>query len=116
MQTTFKPFGENAMPPLSGHGCAIPRWAADTTQDQLVHHWDRGPQYLSIKHTERLAGAKIAPSVGSVGDFHDNALGETIKGLFKAEVIHIRGPWRNFEAVECAALERFGHGRVTKIN
>lgn len=66
---------------------------------------DRGSQYLSIKYTERLAEAKIAPSVGSVGDSYDNALAETINGLFKAEVIHRRGPWRNFEAVEYATLE-----------
>jgi putative transposase len=62
-------------------------------------------QYLSIKYTERLAEAKIAPSVGSVGDSYDNALAETINGLFKAEVIHRRGPWRSFEAVEYATLE-----------
>ena len=74
-------------------------------QDQLVHHSDRGSQYLSIKYTERLAEAKIAPSVGSVGNSYDNALAETINGLFKAEVIHRRGPWRNFEAVEYATLE-----------
>jgi transposase InsO family protein len=74
-------------------------------QDQLVHHSDRGSQYLSIKYTERLAEAKIAPSVGSVGDSYDNALAETINGLFKAEIIHRRGPWRSFEAVEYAALE-----------
>ena len=74
-------------------------------QDQLVHHSDRGSQYLSIKYTERLAEAKIAPSVGSVGDSYDNALAETINGLFKAEVIHRRGPWHSFEAVEYATLE-----------
>ncbi|MCK0096221.1 IS3 family transposase [Yoonia sp. F2084L] len=74
-------------------------------QDQLVHHSDRGSQYLSIKYTERLAEAKIAPSVGSVGDSYDNALAETINGLFKAEVIHRRGPWRSFDAVEYATLE-----------
>jgi putative transposase len=71
-----------------------------------VHHSYRGSQYLSIKHNERLAEAKIAPSVGSAGESDDNALTETINGLFKAEVIHRRGPWRNLEAVECAALER----------
>jgi putative transposase len=71
----------------------------------LVHHSDRGSQYLSIKYTERLADAGIEPSVGSVGDSYDNALAETINGLFKAEVIHRRGPWRNFEAVEYATLE-----------
>jgi transposase InsO family protein len=74
-------------------------------QDKLIHHSDRGSQYLSIKYTERLAEAKIAPSVGSVGDSYDNALAETINGLFKAEVIHRRGPWRSFEAVEYATLE-----------
>ena len=71
----------------------------------LVHHSDRGSQYLSIKYTERLADAGIEPSVGSVGDSYDNALAEMINGLFKAEVIHRRGPWRSFEAVEYATLE-----------
>jgi transposase InsO family protein len=71
----------------------------------LVHHSDRGVQYLSIKYTERLAVAGIEPSVGSVGDSYDNALAETINGLYKAELIHRRGPWRSFEAVECATLE-----------
>ena len=71
----------------------------------LVHHSDRGSQYLAIRYTERLAEAGIEPSVGSVGDSYDNALAETINGLFKAEVIHRRGPWRTFEAVEYATLE-----------
>ena len=71
----------------------------------LVHHSDRGSQYLSIRYTERLAEAGIEPSVGSVGDSYDNALAETINGLFKAELIHRRGPWRSFEAVEFATLE-----------
>jgi len=71
----------------------------------LVHHSDRGSQYLSIRYTERLYDARIEPSVGSVGDSYDNALAETINGLFKAEVIHRRGPWRSFEAVEYATLE-----------
>ena len=71
----------------------------------LVHHSDRGSQYVSIKYTERLAEAGIEPSVGSVGDSYDNALAETINGLYKAEVIHRKGPWRNFEAVEFATLE-----------
>ena len=62
-------------------------------------------QYVSIKYTERLAEAGIEPSVGSVGDSYDNALAETINGLYKAEVIHRRGPWRSFEAVELATLE-----------
>jgi putative transposase len=68
----------------------------------LVHHSDRGSQYVSIKYTERLAEAGIEPSVGSVGDSYDNALAETINGLYKAEIIYRRGPWRSFEAVELA--------------
>ena len=72
---------------------------------KLIHHSDRGSQYVSIKYTERLAEAGIEPSVGSVGDSYDNALAETINGLYKAEVIHRRGPWRSFEAVEFATLE-----------
>ncbi len=71
----------------------------------LVHHSARGSQYVSIKYTERLAEAGIEPSVGSVGDSYDNALAETINGLYKAEVIHRKGPWRSFEAVEFATLE-----------
>lgn len=70
----------------------------------LVHHSDRGSQYVSIRYTERLAEAGIEPSVGSVGDSYDNALAETINGLYKAEVIHRRGPWRSYEAVEFATL------------
>ncbi len=71
----------------------------------LVHHCDRGVQYVAIKYTERLAEAGIEPSVGSVGDSYDNALAETINGLYKAEVIYRRSPWRSFEAVEFATLE-----------
>ncbi len=71
----------------------------------LTHHSDRGSQYLAIKYTERLAEAGIESSVGSVGDSYDNALAETINGLYKAEVIHRRGPWRSFDAVEYATLE-----------
>lgn len=71
----------------------------------LIHHSDRGSQYVSIKYTERLAEAGIEPSVGSVGDSYDNALAETINGLYKAEVIHRRGSWRSFETVEFATLE-----------
>jgi transposase InsO family protein len=62
-------------------------------------------QYVSIKYTDRLAEAGVEPSVGSIGDSYDNALAETINGLYKAEVIHRRGPWRSFEAVEFATLE-----------
>ena len=81
----------------------------------LVHHSDRGAQYVSIRYTERLAEAGIEPSVGSVGDSYDNALAETINGLYKAEVIHRRGPWRSFEAVEFATLtwvDWFNHRRL----
>jgi putative transposase len=75
-----------------------------TRRGGLVHHSDRGSQYVSIRYSERLAEAGIEPSVGSVGDSYDNALAETINGLYKAEVIHRRGPWRSFEAVEFATL------------
>jgi transposase InsO family protein len=71
----------------------------------LVHHSDRGSQYVSIKYTERLAEAGIEPSVGSVGDSYDNALAETIIGLYKTEVIEPRGPWKSFDAVEYAVAE-----------
>lgn len=71
----------------------------------MIHHSDRGAQYVSIKYTERLALAGIEPSVGSVGDSYDNALAETINGLYKTEVIHRRGPWKTFAAVEIATLE-----------
>lgn len=71
----------------------------------LVYHAGRGVQYVSIRYSERLAEVGIEPSVGSVGDSYDNALAETINGLYKAEVIHRRGPWRNFEALECVTLE-----------
>lgn len=71
----------------------------------LVHHSDQGSQYLSIRYSERLAEAGVAPSVGSIGDSYDNALAETIIGLYKTEVIHRRGPWKNFDAVEYATLE-----------
>lgn len=81
----------------------------------LVHHSDRGSQYVSIKYTERLAAAGIEPSVGSVGDSYDNALAETINGLYKTEVIRRRGPWKSLEAVELATLEWvewFNHRRL----
>ena len=81
----------------------------------LVHHSDRGSQYVSIKYTERLMEAGIEPSVGSVGDSYDNALAETINGLYKTEVIRRRGPWKSLEAVEFATLEWvdwFNHRRL----
>jgi transposase InsO family protein len=77
------------------------QWAAP---EGVVHHSDRGSQYLSIRYSERLAEAGMRPSVGSVGDSYDNALAETIIGLFKTEVIHRRGPWRQVDAVEYATL------------
>lgn len=73
--------------------------------DGLIHHSDRGTQYLSIRYSERLAESGIEPSVGSTGDSYDNALAESINGLYKAEVIHRRGPWRTVEDVEFATLQ-----------
>ena len=73
--------------------------------DQLIHHSDRGVQYVSIRYTERLAEAGIEPSVGSRGDSYDNALAETINGLYKAELIHRRVPWKSRESVELATLQ-----------
>jgi len=77
--------------------------ARDVTEP-LVHHSDRGVQYLSIRYTERLAEAGVACSVGSVGDSYDNALAESVIGLYKTELIRRRGPWRNVEHVELATL------------
>ncbi|WP_451989129.1 IS3 family transposase [Azospirillum argentinense] len=81
----------------------------------LIHHSDRGSQYVAIRYTERLTEAGVEPSVGSVGDSYDNALAETINGLYKTEVIRRRGPWRTLEAVEFATLEWvdwFNHRRL----
>jgi transposase InsO family protein len=85
----------------------------------LVHHSDRGVQYVSIRYTERLAEAGIEPSVGSVGDSYDNALAETIIGLYKTELIRQRGPWRQIDAVELATLDWvdwFNHRRLFEPN
>ena len=82
--------------------------------ERLIHHSDRGVQYVSIRYSERLAEAGIEPSVGSVGDSYDNALAETINGLYKAELIHRRS-WKNLEAVELATLDWvdwFNHTRL----
>ena len=79
-------------------------WARDIS-GKLIHHSDHGSQYLSIRYSERLAEAGIEASVGSVGSAYDNALAETINGLYKTEVIRKRGPWKNLEAVEYATLE-----------
>jgi putative transposase len=81
----------------------------------LIHHSDRGVQYVSIRYTERLAEAGIEPSVGSRGDSYDNALAETINGLYKAELVHRRGPWKTKESLELATLEWvawFNHHRL----
>ena len=83
--------------------------------DALIHHSDRGSQYLSIRYTERLAEAGVEPSVGSKGDSYDNALAETINGLYKAELIHRRAPWKTKESVELATLNWvhwFNHHRL----
>jgi transposase InsO family protein len=83
--------------------------------NSLIHHSDRGSQYVSIRYSERLAEAGIEPSVGSKGDSYDNALAETINGLYKAEMIHRRGPWKTKASVELATLEWvswFNHHRL----
>jgi putative transposase len=83
--------------------------------DALIHHSDRRSQYVSIRYSERLAEAGIEPSVGSRGDSYDNALAETINGLYKTELIHRRAPWKTKEAVELATLEWvswFNHHRL----
>ena len=72
---------------------------------RLVHHSDRGSQYLSIRYSERLAEAGIEPSVGNTGDSYDNALAETINGLYKTELIHSQGPWKSVEALEWETLK-----------
>jgi putative transposase len=83
--------------------------------DALIHHRDRGSQYVSIRHSERLAEAGIEPSVGSRGDSYDNALAETINGLYKAELIHRRAPWKTKESLELVTLQWvswFSHHRL----
>ena len=91
-------------------------WERDAAErEQLIHHSDRGSQYLSIRYTERLAEAGIEPSVGSRGDSYDNALAESVIGLYKTEVIRQQGPWRGLEDVEFATLEWvwwFNHQRL----
>jgi len=90
-------------------------YARRPERDRLVHHSDRGSQYVSIRYSERLAEAGIEPSVGSRGDSYDNALAETINGLYKAELIYRRGSWKTREAVELATLRWvswFNHQRL----
>jgi len=108
------------------HCCAIPCRAMDALEQALhdrrpvqksglVHHSDRGRQYLSIRYTERLAEAGIEPSVGSVGDSYDTALAETVNGLYKTELVHRQGPWCNMQDLEMATLgwvDWFNHRRL----
>jgi putative transposase len=77
---------------------------SDRDLDGLIHHSDRGVQYLAIRYTERLAEAGVVNSVGSKGDSYDNALAESFNGLYKTELIHRRGPWKNVDHVEWATL------------
>ena len=89
-------------------------WSRGSTKG-LIHHSDRGSQYVSIRYSERLTEAGMEASVGSVGDSYDNALAETINGLYKTEVIRRRGPWRTIDEVEYATLEWvdwFNHRRL----
>ena len=93
---------------------ALYDWKPERT-DALIHHSDRGSQYVSIRYSERLAEAGIEPSVGSKGDSYDKALAETINGLYKAELIHRRAPWKTKESLELATLEWvswFNHHRL----
>ena len=82
---------------------------------RLIHHSDRGVQYLSIRYTDRLAEAGIESSVGTTGDSYDNALAESVIGLYKTEVIRRRGPWRGVEDVEFATLEWVSWYNTTRL-
>jgi putative transposase len=101
---------------LALHALEMALWARRATRlDGLVHHSDRGVQYLAIRYTERLAEAGAVPSVGSRGDSYDNALAESFNGLYKTELIRHRGPWRGLDDVEYATLEYvdwFNHRRL----
>jgi len=91
-------------------------WARQVPKG-LTHHSDRGGQYLSIRYSERLAEVEAQPSVGSTGDSYDNALAETVIGLFKTELIRCRGPWKNIDVVEYTTLEWvdwFNHRRLLR--
>ena len=90
-------------------------WARQDPFDGLVHHSDRGVQYLSIRYTERLEEAGAVTSVGSRGDSYDNALAESVIGLYKAELVERKGPWRGLDDLEYATLEWvdwFNHRRL----
>ena len=80
-------------------------WSREGPFDGLVHHSDRGVQYLSIRYTERLAEAGVVTSVGSRGDSYDNAMAESVNGLYKTELVRKQGPWRGLEDLELATLE-----------
>lgn len=115
----FPPVASQKRPEVNGIGRRLDAleqaiWARGKAKG-LIHHSDRGVQYLSIRYTERLAEAGIDASVGSVGDSYDNALAETINGLYKTEVIRHKGPWRGVDAVEYGTLEWvdwFNHRRL----
>ncbi len=80
-------------------------WQAGDQVTGVIHHSDKGSQYVSIRYTDRLGDLGITPSVGTVGDSYDNALAETINGLYKTELIKARRPWRTVEEVEIATLD-----------
>lgn len=91
-------------------------WRRGTDLDGLVHHSDRGCQYTSIRYSERLAEAGIEPSVGSRGDSYDNAVAESVIGLYKGEWIYRKGPWRTFEQLEFATLEWIDWWNTTRLH
>ena len=93
-------------------------WARPGPLNGLVHHSDRGVQYLSIRYTERLAKAGVVTSVGSRGDSYDNAMAESVNGLYKTELVRKRGPWRGLEDLELATLEWvdwYNHRRISSV-
>jgi putative transposase len=91
-------------------------WSRNQNLEGLVHHSDRGVQYLSIRYTERLAAAGAVTSVGSRGDSYDNAMAETIIGLYKSELINMRGPWRSVDDVELATLSWVHWWNTTRLH
>ena len=89
-----------------------------SADDGLIHHSDRGSQYVSVAYTDRLTEIGIHPSVGTVGDSYDNALAETINGLYKTELVYKQGPWKKVDALELATLEWvhwFNHERLMEL-
>jgi putative transposase len=90
-------------------------WTRHEPLDGLIHHSDRGGQYLAIRYTERLAEVGVVRSVGSRGDSYDNALAESVNGLYKAELVYRQGPWRGIEDLELATLrwvDWYNHRRL----